>query len=177
MAFLGLLDTTEYNYIVSVKKSLSPSERATLYKSRINALLFGQDSWQYLKNRLSVKAYIAACRLCKVFGRSEPNGFGDIQNINSYAGLQYRPKMYSGPVSIFRTSEREVLEGNDPLLGWGPFLSGPVDVHQIPGTHFTITREPNVRVLADELRSSLDYARSTLSELPSVGWNNLAVTI
>jgi thioesterase domain-containing protein len=46
------------------------------------------------------------------------------------------------------------LEGNDELLGWRE-LAQSLEVYDVPGSHHDITREPNVRVLAEKMREAL----------------------
>jgi thioesterase domain-containing protein len=48
------------------------------------------------------------------------------------------------------------VDGDDPFLGWKGLAAGGIDVHHVPADHFTILREPAVRVLAEKLRECLD---------------------
>jgi thioesterase domain-containing protein len=44
-------------------------------------------------------------------------------------------------------------------MGWGPFLKGPLEIHDIPAHHQNIMIEPRVRVLARQLAACVDRAR------------------
>jgi len=44
--------------------------------------------------------------------------------------------------------------------GWGRHAR-TVDVHEVPGNHTTMVLEPNVKVLAARLRSTLDAAEAS----------------
>jgi thioesterase domain-containing protein len=72
------------------------------------------------------------------------------------AVLAYRPQRYSGAVTVFRASEREVMGNHNRSLGWGRLAAGGVRVIDVPGDHRTMLRENRyVRALADELRGCL----------------------
>ena len=45
---------------------------------------------------------------------------------------------------------------DDPLLGWGRWIAGPVEVATVPGGHLEVFREGNLPLLAGELRRRLD---------------------
>ena len=44
----------------------------------------------------------------------------------------------------------------DPLLGWGPRTIKRVKVADVPGGHGTMLQEPNVKVIADVIKTWLD---------------------
>lgn len=75
-----------------------------------------------------------------------------VYRANSRTYLAYRPVPYTGPITLFRAVESE-LGGAD--LGWGRLAASPVEVHPVPGGHITLLAEPNVSVLASQLRASL----------------------
>ena len=81
----------------------------------------------------------------------------DIFKGNLKAMWDYRPKPYPGKVTLFASEEQPDTFDvtRDPLLGWGAWAAGGVEVHRIPGSHLDVIREPNVRVLAEELRKCL----------------------
>ena len=69
--------------------------------------------------------------------------------------LRYRPTPYAGPVTVFRA---EASPGGD--MGWGKIVTGPVDVRVVPGDHYSMIKEPQVRKLVQELSASIDHAVS-----------------
>jgi thioesterase domain-containing protein len=87
----------------------------------------------------------------------------DAGRTNLRAGQHYRPEPYPNRITLFRSTEaRSDEEGedqfkiyDDPALGWNEFSSQPIEIHQIPGSHFTLLMEPNVEVLAARLKSCL----------------------
>ena len=73
------------------------------------------------------------------------------------AMLRYAPQPYSGRITLFR-SRKQPLMRFDPTLGWGDFSRGGLTVNIIPGTHEEMLEEPNVHVLATELKALLAEA-------------------
>jgi len=63
------------------------------------------------------------------------------------------PRPYRGAVHLLRAAE--ALEGALPDGGWSP-LVGRLEVHEVPGGHFTMLREPAVADLATCLQHCLD---------------------
>ena len=55
--------------------------------------------------------------------------------------------------------ESKVPTARDPLKGWGRLARG-IDLHVVPGDHFSMLREPHVSVLAEQLRKSIQQATS-----------------
>jgi thioesterase domain-containing protein/aryl carrier-like protein len=78
-----------------------------------------------------------------------------IFKINLRALRSYAPEIYPGRTTLFKADEQLFGTLDDPTTGWGQLAAGGVDVHTVPGNHFTIVREPHVTVLAEQLMSSL----------------------
>jgi len=80
----------------------------------------------------------------------------------------YVPQVYSGQITLFRSSEKENLEHlrDDPELstdlGWGKLSTRPIEIQVIPGFHDTIIIDPFVKVLAGKLQVCLDKAQEVL---------------
>jgi thioesterase domain-containing protein len=74
------------------------------------------------------------------------------------AARNYHPKSYPGKVVFFRATEHGPREPPDPFLGWDRVVLGGLEIHEIPGDHVSMMREPGVRVLAKELMDCLDRA-------------------
>ena len=85
-----------------------------------------------------------------------PKALEAVHEANIKAANSYIHKPYSGRVILFRAKEQPPGFYQDPKLGWGRLVLGRLDVHEIPGLHWTIVREPNVQVLAEKLRACLD---------------------
>ncbi|HEX8772589.1 MAG TPA: amino acid adenylation domain-containing protein [Pyrinomonadaceae bacterium] len=52
----------------------------------------------------------------------------------------------------------------DTALGWGALSDAGVDVHTVPGDHYSILAEPNVQVLAERLKASLFQSSGVTQE-------------
>ncbi len=76
---------------------------------------------------------------------------------NMEAMLQYRQKPYPGEVTLFLAEHQDDWFGSsrDPLLGWGRWAQGGVEVHHIAASHIRMVLEPAVRELAGKLRQCL----------------------
>lgn len=76
---------------------------------------------------------------------------------NLIALNNYSPQIYAESIILFRASD--VTERVPaPALGWQELSAKPVEIHVIPGNHYTMLAKPNVPVLAGELRNCLDRA-------------------
>ena len=81
------------------------------------------------------------------------------KEINYQAAREYILQSYRGRVALFRASDGSALDREDELLGWDRFAS-EVDLFLVPGDHVSMVNEPNVRVLAEELKHYLSRAAS-----------------
>ena len=69
---------------------------------------------------------------------------------------KYVPFVYSGCAVLFRA------QGSAPHLPaeWSSLVAGGLEVHEVPGNHFDIIREPYVRTLAAKLGACLSQAQA-----------------
>ena len=86
----------------------------------------------------------------------------EVFKINVQAMQSYRPKASSTRVTLIKAGEQELA---DEIMGWGALTSGEIEIHRVPGSHFTIVREPYVSSLAERLAACID--RATLPSLVS----------
>ncbi|MFN7528019.1 MAG: acyl-CoA synthetase, partial [Dolichospermum sp.] len=82
-----------------------------------------------------------------------------IQAMNTYI---FQP--YSGQVTLFRTKDENRTEAvgieYDSKFGWGEIITGDLDIKYIPGSHLSLLDEPNVRVLAKQIKICLQKAQN-----------------
>jgi thioesterase domain-containing protein len=91
----------------------------------------------------------------------------------------YGMERYPGRIALFRPKlDRAYVLGPDRFLsserewvypdnGWGPWAE-QVDVYEVPGDHDSMVLEPNVRVMAAQLRKCIEAAEAgALSEAPA----------
>ncbi len=67
----------------------------------------------------------------------------------------YEPQPYAGRVLLFRAKARSLFQRVDPAAEWKKLVGNSLDVKDIPGSHERIFVEPNVKILANELKRNL----------------------
>jgi thioesterase domain-containing protein/acyl carrier protein len=77
---------------------------------------------------------------------------------NNEAVLEYRPQPCSAPLVLFRAAETMDDKLMDPTYGWRDLAEGSLEMEVVNGDHFTMLEEPNVSLLAQELRVHLAQA-------------------
>jgi thioesterase domain-containing protein len=77
--------------------------------------------------------------------------------VNVRAARSYQPGNLAANIALFRAAERP--PGADPTLGWSQPGLENINVHEVPGNHLTMMREPYISVLAGRLAEELttDY--------------------
>ena len=63
---------------------------------------------------------------------------------------------FSGRVVLFRAEDQATPMHEDPQLGWGPWASQGIDVHEVPGSHLTMFQSPQVEQLIELLNPYLE---------------------
>jgi amino acid adenylation domain-containing protein len=74
------------------------------------------------------------------------------------AVMRYEPRNYPGRVNLFRAEQRLARTPTDPTDGWGALAAGGVEMHVMPGDHFTMISMPHARPLADRLSVCIEAA-------------------
>jgi amino acid adenylation domain-containing protein len=100
--------------------------------------------------------------------RSVPSFMKSTEDILRVAADHYRPQPWHGRLTLFRTA----LQPDARLpwdLGWAPLAKEGVEICDLPGDHWTIFREPNIFVLAKQLRDHLEspHSEPELSRTPT----------
>jgi thioesterase domain-containing protein len=71
------------------------------------------------------------------------------------AESRYRPSVYAGRLTLFRPSEDPVsARDGGPEFGWAGFATEGLEVEEVPGSHETLVKQPNARVVAERLKAS-----------------------
>jgi thioesterase domain-containing protein len=96
----------------------------------------------------SVRRRVAMMRL--------PAALKNIRNSCYSAARAYQPKPYDGPIILFRASEKG-LSSVSQESAWKS-LAPQIEIYEVSGHHGNIVDEPQVRLLADELRACLESA-------------------
>lgn len=74
---------------------------------------------------------------------------------NVRAWFAYKPVSYPANLTLFRAAE-SLARYDAPLLGWERLTGLPLNVLDVPGSHYTLLREPHVRELAGWLNGFLE---------------------
>ncbi|HSE87958.1 MAG TPA: non-ribosomal peptide synthetase [Candidatus Binatia bacterium] len=76
--------------------------------------------------------------------------------IRAQARKGYRAQPYPGDITLFRALARYgPAYSMDEFLGWRDITQGRLEVHEIPGDHYSMLNSPNVELLAQKLRTYL----------------------
>ncbi|MHB8384300.1 MAG: thioesterase domain-containing protein [Candidatus Binataceae bacterium] len=166
VGLLGMVDTPMIGASLQSRRGLMRAVKGRLQAFNFHGrrVFRGPARWNYIREEASrrggdltarVRARIYA-RLT-AWGRPIPKFLERAYAVNWFASHRYRARRYPGNVTLFRASSEEgAVDERGYKLGWKPFAGGSVEIHEIPGTHFDIIREPNVQLLARELTACLN---------------------
>jgi thioesterase domain-containing protein/acyl carrier protein len=75
---------------------------------------------------------------------------------NTHAMNNYKPKPYKGKIVLFNAEgDADEADSHDPTMGWEKLAEDGLFIRNISANHYTILREPQVKILADGLRKFL----------------------
>jgi thioesterase domain-containing protein len=163
---LGMLDSRQRDYMALMlgKDSVRTrfDRRITRFLGNFMPLPFKQKI-NYLQEKFFTRTlrrfYMVAIALNF---RSVPSFLKSTEEISWVAAINYRPRPWPGPVTLFRASAQP-----DPRLpwdlGWSPLAEGGVEVYELPGDHDLVFREENIRVLAEQLRARLELSDAVVA--------------
>ncbi len=69
---------------------------------------------------------------------------------------RYTPKQYVGKAVLIRSSDGT----HAPEHYWRKYISEPIEVHEVPGGHLDLFKEPNVHIFAEKLKMCLKQAQT-----------------
>ena len=78
----------------------------------------------------------------------------DTFKINADTLRRYRPGEYQGRITLF--CGKHDMDAAEPLRGWEKLATEGVDLHIVPGDHFSMIREPNVQALGAKLSKCIE---------------------
>ena len=78
--------------------------------------------------------------------------------------VDFVPKRFSGNVTVYRIQRQPYYRSGDESLGWAKRVEGRVEVEYVPGDHPTILRDPNVQVMAQNLRERIQAVKEGKSQ-------------
>jgi len=87
-----------------------------------------------------------------------PKPLRNVRQACAKAAGDYSVQPYAGQVTLFRVKEKSVGSLNDPYAIWWRVAAGGVDLREISGDHLSLLKEPQVRLLAEELSDALGHS-------------------
>ena len=92
-----------------------------------------------------------------------PRPLRNVRQACSKAAADYDVQPYEGQVTLFRVKEKSVGSLDDPYAIWWRVAAGGVDLREISGDHLSLLKEPQVRLLAEQLNDTLEHASANES--------------
>jgi non-ribosomal peptide synthetase component F/thioesterase domain-containing protein/acyl carrier protein len=171
VGFIALFDTGNWAYYRNLPAEKMAQFRRTYMRDRLKKygrnLIHGRfddlraDAQQFVTSRLNAVLWKLSQRFCRLMGLPVPKFVRSNIVVFSAVGRNYVPKTYPGRLLLYRAEGRTAEYGDDLTLGWSDIAREGVMVHQVPGSHLSIMRRPNVDRLVEQLRPYLgDAARS-----------------
>ena len=74
---------------------------------------------------------------------------------NVRAIRSYAPQVNPCRITLFRSSEH-LTETRNPATGWTSLTVQEMEIYDVPGNHFSMNREPHVRILAERLQNCIN---------------------
>ena len=154
-------------------------DRAALHWGNLRAssgrekLAYAREKSQRWKKQLRWKRQHYWDRMRDRIGRFFwPDAIKQVRVVGFRAATTYAPKPYTGRATLFRATEQPRGIYEDRTLGWEPLVRGGMEIHDTPGHHGAIVREPRARKLAQQLAGVLkvvqDQGQSPPDNLPQV---------
>ena len=107
---------------------------------------------------LQERAREAAYRIQLRLGwRIKSNSGWDINDATAFAVKDYRPRPYNGRLVLFQRAARPKGPHCDEHFGWGHLVKR-LEICEVRGDHRDMFLEPDVQVLAEQLRNALANA-------------------
>jgi thioesterase domain-containing protein/acyl carrier protein len=104
------------------------------------------------------QSLLRVLKATKFYPELEDSAAGNPLDVLYAASAKYRPKPYSGPVVLIRSTKRTFGFGHVLDLGWSEILGKKLEICETPGNHYTIYMEPNVDALAHKMNICLRKA-------------------
>jgi aspartate racemase len=100
-----------------------------------------------------------------------PKPLRNVRQACAKAAAGYDVQPYDGQVTLFRVKEKSAGSLDDPYAIWWRMAAGGVDLREISGDHLSLLKEPQVRLLAEELNDALDHPSPSEASLePAVSY-------
>jgi amino acid adenylation domain-containing protein len=143
------------------EREMAEWEQEFILEQGINDLGMEREALEKLDGQARLEAYLECAkqvdRIPADITIDQVRRFVQVFGINTRALRSYKPGLYSGKVTLFRT---ELREGADNALGWNRFALGGVDINVMPGTHANFVTGANLALFAEQLKRSMENVHS-----------------
>lgn len=85
------------------------------------------------------------------FGAPIPGAINAHEMVLVSAWNRYQSTTYDGRLVLLNAADRPSEYGRDRTLGWSHYASGGIDIHVVPGDHFSMMHPPGVLTLAERI--------------------------
>jgi thioesterase domain-containing protein len=110
-----------------------------------------RDGWDFVSHRGKRLAWKIARSVSARLGRPMPDAMRSDEAILVSAWHSYESGSYAGRLLLLTAAERPPEFGRDATLGWRGCATGAIDIHVVPGDHYSIMHPPHVRALVERL--------------------------
>jgi thioesterase domain-containing protein/acyl carrier protein len=172
VAMLALLDSYPVGYERMAANRSNRKTRMERFAKRCGAhfenirglagrekLLYIFDKSKYGPVRVKSQLWRAIYRAYQNVGVDLPRALQNVEQFNWLAAQKYCPQPFDGRVTLFWAST-DLRAKFDLVEGWRTLARGGVDIHEIPGTHLDMIKEPHVADLAKKLTACLAAEQS-----------------
>ncbi|MBE9159372.1 amino acid adenylation domain-containing protein [Nodosilinea sp. LEGE 06152] len=90
----------------------------------------------------------------RLLNESAINAMLPIVYAHSQATHDYVPRPYSHAIALFKAADQSDANRHDETLGWSELVKN-IELHEVPGNHLSLLKQPHVQVLAQQLRRYL----------------------
>ena len=108
------------------------------------------------RGRIYLKHWAFAQRLFQSLGLPLPHFMHNVSLQTFEAIRSYHGEAFPGRITLIRATDAIYIPGAEPGCGWSAIAGKGVDVHWAPGNHETMFIEPNLGVVGDIVRKSLE---------------------
>ncbi|HEY0789842.1 MAG TPA: amino acid adenylation domain-containing protein [Chthoniobacterales bacterium] len=85
-----------------------------------------------------------------------------VQMVHERAFVSYRPRPFNGKITLFRALMVPDGYEYEAEMGWTGLAAQGIEIHDVPGDHFTIFHEENVPMLAEKLSACIEAALTSI---------------
>jgi thioesterase domain-containing protein len=88
-----------------------------------------------------------------------PRPVKEVRKALRAASDAYVPRPYRGKITYFKPAQKSLFTSERPAAGYAELAAGGLEIHEIRGSHDSLMAEPQVIVLAEQLKACLAKAR------------------